>query len=110
MLFLFGFVFLIKKRKGFLHPRFSFFTMFIGNEIFLGKFCAPSALFRFFLNFFIGSITFIVTTFCFSIGNRHTIRISNLFRGFYTIFTFILLLFLGCSTYIISSLGILLNP
>src|SRR3954471_20705031 len=101
-------MFLVRERHWLIHPRFSFFTMFIGNEILIGKFCTPSVLFRFFLNFFfIGSITLIITAFRFSVGNRHTIRISNLFRGFYTIFYFF---FLGCSTYIISSLGILLNP
>src|SRR3954463_13479382 len=92
-------------------PKVLFLYHVFSNEIFLGVFCILSVLFRFFLNFFfIGSITFIITTFSFSIRNRYTIRVSNMFRGFYTIFTFLLLLFLGCSTYIISSLGILLNP
>src|SRR3954467_5814550 len=85
-------MFLTWKRHRFLHPRFSLFTIFISNKIFL---CVPSVLsvlLRFFLTFLlIRRLIFIITTLSFSNRDRYTIRIYNRFKWFlnYLMFPFL---------------------
>src|SRR3954469_21363686 len=101
-------MFLTGKRHRFLHPRFSLFTMFISNKIFL---CVPSVLSvfcRFFLNFLlIRRLINIITTLNFSIRDKYTIRIYSRFKWF---LNFLMFLFLPLTrtTTILTLLGILL--
>src|SRR4051812_32862548 len=101
-------MFLTWKRHRFLHPRFSLFTMFISNKIFLGVPSVLSVFFRFFLNFLlIRRLIIIITTLSFSIRDRYTIRIYNRFKWFLN-FPMFLFLPLTRTTNILTLLGILL--
>src|SRR3954462_9447963 len=98
MFFLLRIVFLIGKRHWFLHPRFSFTTMFISNKIFLSVPSVLSVLLRFFLNFLLKSIIFIITTLSFSTRDKYTIRIYNRFKWFLNYSMFIFLSLTGTTT------------
>src|SRR3954469_10631063 len=101
-------MFLTGKRHRFLHPRFSLFTMFISNKIFLSVPSVLTVLLRFFLSFLIiRSIIFIITTLSFSIRDIYTIRIYSRFKWF---LNYLMFLFLSSTrtTTIFTLLGILL--
>src|SRR6185369_13647630 len=115
MFFFLRFEFLSRKMHLFLHPRFSFITMFLSKKIFLRVLFVFRMLFRFLFTFlFIRSIILIfiismfIPTFSSSIRDRYTIWIINMlivfnrFRRFFNTSMFLLLLFLRRSSSFIS--------